>query len=70
MDLTHNRTPLGLYISDTLSCLDNYLGSTVTKSYKKQIQMERGTNFSKLGDITDMTEITKRKKFIKTNTET
>lgn len=33
--------------------------------------MERGISFGRLSDITDMTEITKRrKKFLKTNIET
>lgn len=63
---THDRAPLGLSINDILSCLDYYLGSTVTKNSKKQIQRERGTMFSKQADITDMIEITERKrKFIK-----
>lgn len=65
---THERTnTFRPSINNILSCLDNYLGSTATKNYKKQTQWERGTTFSKQVDIANTTEKNKRKKKIQKN---
>ena len=45
------------------------LGSNVTKATRHKFQWKEFTSFSKLHDITDMTETITRKKFIKNNTK-